>query len=59
MTRVIPQIVNTKTALRAAVQALPDTVKVQALLGLMVTVTSPSGHRNPIPSAVRRKICCP
>ena len=34
MTRVIPQIVNTKTALRAAVQALPDTVKVQALLGL-------------------------
>lgn len=34
MTRVIPQIVNTKTTLRAAVQALPDTVKVQALLGL-------------------------
>ena len=34
MTRVIPQIVNTKTALRAAVQALPDTVKIQALLGL-------------------------
>lgn len=34
MTRVIPQIVNTKTALRAAVQALPDTVKMQALLGL-------------------------
>ena len=34
MTRVIPQIVNTKSALRAAVQALPDTVKVQALLGL-------------------------
>ena len=34
MTRVIAQIVNTKTALRAAVQALPDTVKVQALLGL-------------------------
>ena len=34
MTRVIPQIVNTKTALRAAVQALPDTVTVQALLGL-------------------------
>lgn len=34
MTRVIPQIVNTKTALRAAVQTLPDTVKVHALLGL-------------------------
>ena len=55
MTRVIPQIVNTKTALRAAVQALPDTVKVQALLG----VTSPSARRSPIPSAVRRRICCP
>lgn len=34
MTRAIPQIVNTKTALRAVVQALPDTVKVEALLGL-------------------------
>jgi hypothetical protein len=34
MTRVIPQIVNTKSALRSAVLALPDNVKVQALLGL-------------------------
>ncbi len=59
MTRVIPQIVNTKTALRAAVQALPDTVKVQALLGLDGDCDFSSGHRNPIPSAVRRKICCP
>ena len=34
MTRVIPQIVNTKNALRSAVLALPDNAKVQALLGL-------------------------
>lgn len=33
MTGVIPQIVNTKTALRAAVQALPDTVKVPGPAG--------------------------
>ena len=34
MTRVMPQIVNTKNALRSAVLALPADVKVQALLGL-------------------------
>ena len=59
MTRVIPQIVNTKTALRAAVQALPDTVKGLHCWVWMVTVTSPSARRSPIPSAVRRRICCP
>ena len=56
MTRVIPQIVNTKTALRAAVQALPDTVKVQALLGLDGDCDFSLRTSE---SAVRRRICCP
>ena len=34
MTSTISQSVNTKTALRAAVQALPNTARIQALLGL-------------------------
>lgn len=34
MTRAFPQTVNTKTALRSAAQALPDTATVKALLGL-------------------------
>ena len=54
MTRVIPQIVNTKTTLRAAVQALPDTVKVQALLGLdTTTVSSANTKSKDIPNLVR------